>query len=57
MYKEVARTLLLEVKSVSLKVTEFYFFFPQIQCYLSCEDPQSLKSLEAAKGNKQSKRT
>lgn len=29
MYKEVARTLLLEVKSVSLKVTEFYFFFPR----------------------------
>lgn len=27
MYKEVARTLLLEVKSVSLKVTEFLFFF------------------------------
>lgn len=58
MYKEVARTLLLEVKSVSLKVTEFlFFFFPQIQCYLSCEDPQSLTSPEAAKGNKQSKRT
>lgn len=32
-------------------------FFPQVKCYLSCEDPQSFESLEAPEGYKQSKRT